>query len=144
MSDSAQSDSGGHRPDSVDIPTFRDACDSGTVVHRGGWHKPGKCSRRLPGCGCTKTTDKGAYRDMTVDLGDRVIHYYHQSPVVIEYPDCYRVSDCGWQTSTTKERINRHLPTGYYVRQIDFEWYLDTPNGRQAFQRPMYIPREDT
>jgi hypothetical protein len=125
------------------IPGFHEVCDTGKVVHRGGWHKPGQYPRRLPDCGCTKTTDKGAYRDVVVEYESATVYYYHQSAVVIEYPDCYRVSSCGWQTSTTKERISRHLPTGYRVRQIDFDWYLETPDERREFHDAMFIYPED-
>jgi hypothetical protein len=131
---------GGKMPD---IPGFHEVCDSGTVVHRDGWHKPGQYPRRLPDCGCTKTTDKGAYRDVIVEFKGATVYYYHQSPVVIEYPDCYRVSSCGWQTATTKERISRHLPTGYRVRQIDFEWYMEKPNCREQFHDGLFVYPED-
>lgn len=34
------------------------------------------------------------------------------------------LSDGGWRTVTTKERLNRYLPRGYNVYQKDWEWYL--------------------
>ena len=42
------------------------------------------------------------------------------------------ITDAGWQTVTTKERLNGLLSAfapGYGLFQKDFAWYLDTPNG---------------
>jgi len=126
-------------------PDYSEATDRGTVENRDGWHTPrrfqnntrgpvfgrGRTQPDHPsGCGCDLETEKGAYRDVTVRMSDgRLVHFYHQSPVVVREGNRYRVSSCGYQTSTTKERISRYLPTGYYVRQRDFEWYLQTPDG---------------
>jgi hypothetical protein len=41
------------------------------------------------------------------------------------------ISDCGWQTVTTKERLNgilTHLNLGY-IFQKDFVWYYSAGNG---------------
>lgn len=126
---------------------FGDATSEGRVVERDGWHSLDE-RRSLhghhPGCGCRKTTDKGAYRDVSVEMPDgRVIHYYHQSPVVVELPDGrLRLSSCGYRTATTKERINRHLPSGYFVRQRDFEWYLEMGNYTVDFEDGMVVDLE--
>jgi hypothetical protein len=128
---------------SIQTLRFRAAKEQGEVTERSGYHKPNSGTFQRRGCGCTKTTPQGAYRDVTVVLDERTIHYYHQSPVVVEYPDHYRLSGCGYRTRTTKERINRYIPRGYFVRQIDFDWYLETPDGREAFRDGMEIPKED-
>ena len=106
---------------------YSTARDRGDVVDQSGYHQPD--DTRTPGgysCGCSLDTDKGAYRDVSVRMPDgREIHYYHQTAVVVEAPDGrLRLSSGGYRTSTTKERINRYLPSGYSVRQEDFEWYL--------------------
>lgn len=132
---------------SQSVPSFHMAVDSGTVVERDGYHQPDSRGpfRRPRSCGCDLTTDKGAYRDVGVDLSDgRLVHFYHQSPVVVEYPDGrLRLSSCGHRTSTTKERINRHLPRGYFVRQEDFEWYLEGPGGRVEFFDGMTVEPDE-
>lgn len=121
-------------------PPYHEAREQGEVTNRSGWHKPGSYGgnrgfmafqRRKTqpdnpdGCDCDLVTDKGAYRDETVRLPDgRRVHYYHQHPVVVVDGDTYRISSCGYKTATTKERINRYLPSGYRVYQEDLEWFL--------------------
>jgi len=34
------------------------------------------------------------------------------------------LSNWGWQTNTTKKRINEFLPRGYYLFQRKYEWFL--------------------
>ena len=36
----------------------------------------------------------------------------------------------GWQTVTTKSRINNYLPEGYYLQQRKGEWILRYPCGK--------------
>lgn len=127
------------------IPRFNQAIERGEVVDRSGYHQPGE-SFHGRGCGCSLTTSKGAYRDVSVELPDgRVVHFYHQSPVVVESSDGteLHVSSCGYKTATTKERINRHLPRDYYVRQVDYEWILETPNGEEPWSDGTVIERHD-
>ena len=38
------------------------------------------------------------------------------------------LSDGGWRTVTTKERLNRYLPRGFRVYQKDWVWYLRDSN----------------
>lgn len=121
-----------------DIPSFKKAKSKGTVVEKDGYHQ---CRQ----CYCSLTTRKGAYRDVTVQVDGMTIHFYHQNPVVVEYEDgTYRLSSCGYQTKTTKERINRYLPRGYYVKQEDFTWYLEKPNDdRVEFKDGMEIQPQE-
>jgi len=118
---------------------FGIAKEQGTVRNKEGYHQPQEMRFRRS-CGCKKTTSKGAYRDVSVEMPDsRIIHFYHQSPVVVEQSGSYRISSCGYQTSTTKERINRYIPYPYKVIQRDFNWYLETPEGRKDFKDGMII-----
>ena len=48
----------------------------------------------------------------------------------------------GYQTVTTKDRMNRFLPLGYRVYQKDFDWYLQTPEGTREYQDGMQIKLE--
>jgi hypothetical protein len=63
----------------------------------------------------------------------RTLHYYHQSAVVVESADGdrLRLDSHGYQTATTKERINRHTPAGYRVVQRDYEWHVETLDGER-------------
>lgn len=124
-------------------PSFLRAKEKGKVVKKDGWHNP---DGRRPlgystrGCNCRKTTDKGAYRDVKVELAYRTVYYYHQNPVVSRNGNRIRLSSCGWHTVTTKERINRCLPSGYRLFQKDFDWFLRKPNGETVdFQDGMVV-----
>jgi len=39
------------------------------------------------------------------------------------------VSSAGWETNTTKARLNKILPSSYGVTQRQFNWFLQTPKG---------------
>lgn len=109
--------------------SYHETVERGEVINKEGYHKPDNYGpfTRPRGCGCDKTTPKGAYRDVSVRLKDgTIVHFYHQSPVVVEQPDGnYQISSCGYHTSTTKERINRYIPSQFFIRQRDFEWYVE-------------------
>lgn len=108
------------------------------MVEKSGYHQPrsGRVGRSR--CGCDLTTDKGAYRDMTIEMPDgAVVHFYHQSPVVVEKFGVFRLDNCGYQTSTTKQRINTHAPV--HLVQRDFEWYLTDNGDLQPFENGMVV-----
>lgn len=118
---------------------YDDAREDGECTHRDGWHRPGRFKdgsrfHRPPRCGCELVTEKGAYRDEAWEVDGATVHYYHQSPVVVEIDGRYRLDNCGYQTSTTKERINRYLPSGYRVVQRDYDWYLETWDPSEDFR----------
>lgn len=68
---------------------------------------------------------------------------YHQTDVVIAYPDGSVVLNSGgfstphyaWSnrtmtvSPTTRERISRYLPKGYSLSQQNNKWWLSMPNG---------------
>lgn len=124
----------------INTPSFSDAVEQGKVIEQTGYHQPGG-NRHMMNCGCSLTTSKGAYRDVTVVMEDgRTVHFYHQSPIAVEgVSGAYRFSHCGWDTSTTKQRLNRYLPSGYRVYQEDHDWYLSTPDGEVEWNNPMYL-----
>lgn len=60
--------------------------------------------------------------------------YLHNTPVVTFYPNGSTVLESGgWQTVTTKERINRYLPPGVSLSQERFLWYVQD-------WRPEFLP----
>lgn len=126
----------------IEAPDFDTALDEGEAIDQDSYHQPSRYRPRdrTPDCGCRLTTEKGAYRDVVVEMPDgRTVYFYHQSPVVVEIGDRYRLDSCGYRTRTTKERINRRLPYGYRVKQRDHEWLLDTPDGVYDFTDGMTI-----
>lgn len=122
----------------VDAPVYRHAVENGKVVERDGWHDPNSRSFHQS-CGCDLDTDNGAYRDVVVEYNGKTIHYYHHSPVVVKANGEIRIDACGWKTTTTKDRINQNLPSSYFVKQRDFEWFVETPNGEKQFESGMVI-----
>lgn len=91
---------------------------SNKIINESGYHQMHQCS-------CVKTTRKGSYRDVIVELpnGDRV-YYYHQHAIVKRMADSKVIIDsCGYRTMTTLERINRYLHHSR-VYQSKWVWYF--------------------
>ena len=57
----------------------------------------------------------------------------------------------GWESVTTKKRLNEYLPTGYYIFQKKGDWFLKKPDGtKQPYQngyminlKPKEIPTKE-
>jgi hypothetical protein len=65
---------------------------------------------------------------------------YHSTEIVTYYSDgSVRLNSGGWQTSTTKARINAFSPKGINVWQQLGSWYVTTPNGDFEFEDGMVI-----
>lgn len=72
--------------------------------------------------------------DVRVLLHGNGIIRYMRSPADII------IGDGGYQSSTTKDRLNRYTPSNYRVVQRDYEWYLEKPDGeRVPFRSGMSI-----
>lgn len=111
---------------------YQQAVEKGEVVSESNYHQPNARGFRghARGCGCTLTTEKGAYRDTVVEIDDKTLHFYHQNHIATKHSDgSVTVWNRGYETSTTKERLNRIIPSGYYIRQEDFVWYVEPPEG---------------
>ena len=68
------------------------------------------------------------------DLGDRFAVRLYWTHVVTYYPDGSVVLDSnGWRTRMTKERINDHLPNGWYICQEGGVWYLRKDMGLKEY-----------
>ena len=63
----------------------------------------------------------------------------HGNVIMTIYRHHIEVSDGGWRTLTTKERLNRYLPRGYNVYQKDWEWYLQHGDDVYDFGDVYYI-----
>lgn len=55
--------------------------------------------------------------------------YLHNNTIATIEKDKLTLDDCGWQTNTTKERLNWILEGIWCIRQKDFVWYLLLNNG---------------
>lgn len=62
----------------------------------------------------------------TLNLGHEVITVkYHGNSIVNLYPDgTISLHNCGWYTSTTKDRLNWFLPYGFTLYQHNYRWIL--------------------
>lgn len=49
----------------------------------------------------------------------------HGNLIMIIHKDRIELLDGGWRTVTTKARLNEHIPSGFFVRQKNFEWYIE-------------------
>lgn len=72
---------------------------------------------------------------------------YHQTPVVSFNATHVRLCDGGWQSLTTKLRMNQasnQFRLGYSVSQKDFDWYVQLPDGREVpYESGMEFARHD-
>lgn len=122
--------------------SFEKATQEGEIINKEGYHKPNGSPYLAP-CGCKKTTPKGAYRDVSVEMDNgTIVHFYHQTPVVVKQNGKYKLNNGGYKTSTTKERINRYLPSGFKLIQRDFEWYLESWNSDTDYKDREYETNE--
>jgi len=66
------------------------------------------------------------------DLGVGREKYYtirlHGNLIMLIYRDRVMLSDGGWQTVTTKARLNEYIPRGFYVFQKNWEWFIRDMN----------------
>jgi len=119
------------------------AVENGEVVSEESYHQPNARGFRghARGCGCKLTTENGAYRDTVVEIDGEIFHYYHQNHIATKHKDgSVTVWNRGYETSTTKERLNNIAPKGYYIRQEDFDWYVEPPEGeRYKFENGMTL-----
>ena len=69
--------------------------------------------------------------------------YLHDNPIAEVGEDFVRVDHCGWQTNTTKSRLNAILNTfarNCGVYQENFVWYFMGPDGSVEFDDVMEVP----
>lgn len=66
---------------------------------------------------------------------DRIIVYLHNSPIARITPTDVTICDCGYQTSTTKSRLNAilHELCGAGIYQKNYRWYA-TAEGEQDWE----------
>lgn len=67
-----------------------------------------------------------------IRLHDTNIITYHDDGTI-------ELSSGGWRTKTTKERLNAYLPSGWWIEQKNWEWYLHKNDERIEFEDGMRI-----
>jgi hypothetical protein len=113
---------------------YETVVSNGEVIKKQGRHS--KSSK----CDCDFDAPLGNYRDVEVLFEGKHIVFYHSTPIVVDYPDGgYRLSNGGWETKSTKERINRHMPSGYKLVQRDCDWYIQHDDSLTEFRSDMEI-----
>ncbi len=65
----------------------------------------------------------------------------HDTDILTFEADHVTLNSGGWQTHTTKARLNEYLPAGVHVEQKNFDWYVvdSRDNTRKEFQDGMTI-----
>jgi len=67
--------------------------------------------------------------------GDAIRVRYHNTDVVTYHlGGSIELNSGGYQTVTTKQRMNQLLPPGHGVYQHRHEWFVQTPNGSYPFE----------
>jgi hypothetical protein len=64
--------------------------------------------------------------------GENTIITYHSTPVVTFDSEWVHLDTGGWETVTTKLRMNQassQFNLGYHVYQKDYQWFVVTPKG---------------
>lgn len=69
---------------------------------------------------------------------DGVIYVYlHGHNIVDLHKDgAVVLRDCGYQTVTTKERLNQFCPMPYRVSQVDYEWFVVNVRTNEKMEWP--------
>lgn len=96
---------------------FFDMKEKGTIIEKGGYH-------RCLSCACELETRCGAYRDTVIEYDGMTFYYYHQHCIMFKRGNQVTLDSCGWKTITTKERLNKYLPSGWGIWQSNWIWYV--------------------
>ena len=75
-----------------------------------------------------------SYKNSNTEVHDKAMYLHGNKIAWLDVNGLLWVSNCGYQTNTTKERLNG-LPS-VNIRQINFTWYL---NGKEWDGRPKCI-----
>ena len=66
---------------------------------------------------------------------------FHDTDILTFKADNVTLNSGGWLTKTTKDRLNEYLPSGVYIQQKDFKWYVidSRDNTKKDFYDGMII-----
>ena len=69
-----------------------------------------------------------------VRSGDTIQVRLYGNRIIIFYPQGYmKLYDGGYQSSTTKDRLNRYTPSDFNIVQRDFTWYAKRGSKKKEF-----------
>ena len=71
--------------------------------------------------------------------GQCAVTLHKTAVVTFCYSGCVVLDSGGWRTTTTKNRINACLPSGFSLCQIDFEWWISASDGMHKFYDGMHL-----
>lgn len=67
--------------------------------------------------------------------GGDVAVRFHATRILTFHPDgSFTVNTGGYQTVTTKQRLNALMPAGYHIHQKAYRWYISTPEGTFPYE----------
>jgi hypothetical protein len=55
---------------------------------------------------------------------DTIVVKYHRTNIVVYVPGWMECYADGWETYTTKDRLNQLLPAGWSICQVKHRWYV--------------------
>jgi len=72
---------------------------------------------------------KLAHNTYRVTLNGQPGVMFHRTVIIERVSNGYRLNSGGYETVTTKQRLNALMPGGYRIHQSDFRWYLTLTYG---------------
>lgn len=99
---------------------------------------------------CKATMDTARNRDngkpmanntRLYDRGDCFALQLHNTDIIRVFPDGWVLNSGGWQTITTKQRLNDWGPVG--ISQSNFVWYVGTPDGDRRFIDGIFVANDN-
>jgi hypothetical protein len=82
---------------------------------------------RLEGVKESRKVGNNTFR-IVYDNGDVAIRLHQTNVVTYHANGTTSISSGGWQTTTTKSRLNTYIPNNHYVYQRDFQWFVGKRN----------------
>ena len=86
-----------------------------------------------------KISKKIANNTLCIKDDNKNIIRLHDTNILSESGGVITINSDGYQTNTTKSRLNDYLPNGYYISQKNFVWHLTTPKSKIDFIDGMTI-----
>ena len=91
-----------------------------------------------------QTQTVGTHKTKVLNIEGFTNIVYHSTPVVQFDDDKIRLNSGGWETVTTKTRMNQashEYNLGFEVYQVNFTWYVDYKGETIAFTDGMKLDR---
>lgn len=92
--------------------------------------------RKITQNAATAFKERRAYSNANTSVlrrGDETTLVLHGNAIASQIGNLLIITNCGWNTPTTKDRLNAILPNGYYIYQKKYQWILSTPQGEKEW-----------